>query len=283
VTRAIGCAGLVLGSLGCLEPSSDTRVICHNANCAAGATIDADDTLDALRASLALRTRDGRVVFDGMELDSTWDRTRERCTFTHAPRASAPEFGEAAALVADHVAAAQPNSAGHGAAFYVKIELKTDVGGGAAHSPGEVAAHVACVATAARAVVAAGAASQNTVIPIFDSDDPHLLAAIDPRPFAAELGAGCLFETGWSAPAVADFAPQILTVAWYEASPAVMRDARAAKLGSTAGGAASGGGLAIWARSPAPQDLYALLALQPAYIAVNNAEEARRLLDPTTP
>lgn len=37
-------------------------------------------------------------------------------------------------------------------------------------------------------------------------------------------------------------------------------------------------GLAIWARSPAPQDLYAMLAHQPAYIVVNNAEEARRLL-----
>jgi len=275
----IGCVYLVLGALGCLEPSSATQVICHNANCAAGARLDADDTLDALRASLALRARDGRVVFDGMELDSTWDRERARCTFTHAPAASAPDLDEAAALVVAHVAAAMPDAAAHGAVFYLKIELKTDVGGGAAHTPAEAGAHVACVASAARAVIAAGAASQNTVIPIFDSDDPHLLAAIDPRPFA-ELGAGCLFETDWSAPAVAGFAPQILTVAWFEASQAVTRDARTARRGATG---ADRGGLAIWARSPAPQDLYAMLAHQPAYIVVNNAEDARSLLPPATP
>ena len=50
---------------------------------------------------------------------------------------------------------------------------------------------------AARAVVRAGVTSENPVIPIFDSDDPYLLAAIDPAPFAAEPASGYLFETNW--------------------------------------------------------------------------------------
>ena len=277
-------AGLVLAITGCSERIGDALVICHNANCAEGATMGGDDTLAALRASLALRTPGGRVVFDGMELDSVWDRARGRCSFSHAPDPDARDLAGAVELVADHVAGSPAGAAAHNEdTFYLKIELKTDVGGGAAHTATEVLAHVACVTAAAQAVIAAGVASHNRVTPIFDSDDPALLAAIDPQGFAASPGPGCLFETGWSAALPAGFAPQILTVGWYEDPQLLTWDRAAARMGLDDAGLPNGGGLAIWARSPTPQDLYGMLVQRPAYLVVNNVEDARGLLDHAAP
>lgn len=267
----------------CTDRTTHAKLICHNANCTAQAAFDADDTLAALRASLALRTRDGHVVFDGMELDSVWDRARGGCTFSHTPRASAAPLGDAVALVAAHVASAAEHRAAYGEVFFIKIELKVDVGGGARHTPEETAAHAACVTEAARAVVRAGVASLNPVIPIFDSDDPGLLAAIDPAPFAAEPARGYLFETNWGTLLPAGFAPQILTVGWYEAPQELEWDLARMSSAGAPGAAAERGGLAIWARSPPPADLYAMLTHRPAYIVVNNAEEARGLLEGAIP
>lgn len=271
-------AGLAVASIGCIG-ASKPLLICHNANCAEGATAEADDTLDALRASLALRMPGGEVAFDGLELDSVWDRRLGRCTFAHAPDPGAPDLAEATQLVAAHVAASAPGLAAHAslasAAFYLKIELKTDVGGGASHTPDEVAAHVACVTTAARAVVTAGLASHNVVVPIFDSKDPRLLAAIGPTGCAADLGRDCLFETGWGTSLPPGFTAQIFTLSWYDDPDTITWDP--GRGGTSTGG--SPGGLLIWARSPSLADLHAMLGLEPAYIGVNNLEEARGLID----
>lgn len=244
---------------GCVSPVGDARLICHNANCAASATVAGDDTLPSLDASLALRTTDGRVVFDGIELDSVWSRAEHRCTFAHAPQPGAADFHTAAERVVAHVAHARPGAASYGGVLYFKIELKVDVGAGAAHAPDERAAHIACVTAAAHAAIRAGAASNNVVVPIFDSDDPELLAAIDPAPFRGES----LFETNWGAALPPGFAPQIFTLAWFELDDGAARDDR---------------GLAVWARSPSPQDLYAILLDAPRFLVVNNVEEARGLL-----
>ena len=274
--RSLALAALLTG-LGCARPRGDALVICHNANCAANASLGGDDTLPALDRSLALRTAQGRVVFDGVELDSVWHRHTGRCVFSHAPDPRASDLAEAARRVAAHVAGAPPDAASHGGVFYLKIELKTDVGGGASHTADEIAAHVACVTAAAATVIAAGARSHNTVVPIFDSDDPALLAAIDPRPF--DRAAGCLFETNWGAALPAGFAPQILTLGWYEGSDDIAwRSDADATLCSTSQ-RRDDGGVAIWARSPSAEDLYTILAYDPRYIVVNNVEEARGLLD----
>lgn len=272
-------AGLVIAVLGCVG-SSRPLLICHNANCAEGNTVEADDTLGALRASLALRTPGGEVVFDGMELDSVWDRGLGRCTFAHAPGPGAPDFAQAVALVAAHVAASAPDHAAHTSAhpaLYLKIELKTDVGGGAPHTPDEVAAHVACVTAAARAVITAGVASHNVVVPIFDSDDPALPAAIDPGAFLDSSGRECLFETGWGTALPAGFTAQIRTLDWYDDPEAIDWGQGTRGQDATSGG--SPRGLLIWARNPSLADLDAMLVHDPAYVGVNNIEEARGLLD----
>ncbi|HET7499913.1 MAG TPA: hypothetical protein VFK02_02890 [Kofleriaceae bacterium] len=274
----IGARGLALAVAACgagaaCTTTSRPLLICHNANCAGDRAPDADDTLDALRGSLALRTPDGAVVFDGIELDSVWDRGLGRCTFAHVPDPHAPDFLEAAGLVVAHVAGA-PAGAAHGPAFYVKIELKTDVGGGAAHRPDEIAGHVACVTGAARAVIDAGAASHNPVIPIFDSDDPALLAAVAASGFSADPAPAVLYETGWGAALPPGFTPQIVTLGWFDDPRPLTWDRSLEHLTT-----AEGGGLLIWARSPAPRDLAAMLAHEPAYLGVNNVEEARGLID----
>jgi hypothetical protein len=258
-------------------------LICHNANCVAGTRAESDDTLDALRGSLALRMPGGEVVFDGIELDSVWDRALGRCTFAHAPDPAAPEFADAASLVVEHVAGSAPGAAAHPSsgtrALYLKIELKTDVGGGAVHVPDEVLAHAACATAAAHAVIAAGAASLNAVVPIFDSDDPQLLAAIDPGGFASNPAPAVLFETGWAASLPPGFVAQIITLDWYGDPHAVAWDEALRRAARTHDGTPSGGGLMIWARSPPPQELAAILAHEPEFLDVNNVEEARAVID----
>jgi hypothetical protein len=51
-------------------------VICHNANCTGDTSPSNSDTLDGLRAALALD-------LDGVELDFLWDAPRDRCAFAH--------------------------------------------------------------------------------------------------------------------------------------------------------------------------------------------------------
>lgn len=71
---------LVLAVAACDRPPS--LVICHNANCAEPADPERDDTLDALRESLALE-RDGLPVFDGVELDTFWRGADDSCLYAH--------------------------------------------------------------------------------------------------------------------------------------------------------------------------------------------------------
>jgi hypothetical protein len=278
---AVLLAAVLVAAAGCIDRVGDALVICHNANCTQAASIAGDDSLPALDASLALRTANGRAVFDGVEIDSVWDRGVGRCVFSHGPDPRAADLAAAARRVAAYVAGAPADVAGHGGVFYMKIELKADVGGGASHTPDETAAHVACVTAAARAVVAAGAASHNVVVPIFDSDDPELLAAIDPAPFDA--AAGCLFETNRGAPLPPGFVPQILTVGWYEGAVDLAWAPDAMAVPRSASGHRIEGGLAIWARSPSAEETYAILTRGPRFIVVNNIEEVRGLLDELAP
>lgn len=263
---------------GCVSPGRDALLICHNANCADSSTVAGDDSMPGLEASLALRTPDGRVVFDGIELDSVWNRAEHRCTFAHAPHSGAADFHTAAERVVAHVATARPGAASHGGVLYFKIELKVDVGDGAAHTPDERAAHIACATAAAHDVIRAGAASNNVVVPIFDSDDPALLAAIDPAPFGGGPTGGCLFETSWGAALPPGFAPQIFTLAWFELDDDAAASLRDPALRTAAG--RDDHGLAVWARSPSAEDLYAILLDEPRFLVVNNVEEARGLLAP---
>ncbi|MBZ0233802.1 MAG: hypothetical protein K8M05_15850, partial [Deltaproteobacteria bacterium] len=71
---------LVLAAAACDRPR--TLVICHNANCTGDTSPANSDTIEGLRAALALE-HEARPLLDGVELDFLWDTPRDRCAFAH--------------------------------------------------------------------------------------------------------------------------------------------------------------------------------------------------------
>src|SRR6478672_10007336 len=65
---------------GCDRP--DVLVICHNSNCVEPTDPANDDSLFALRQSLALEV-DGLPAIDGTEIDSFWRGSDGTCLFAH--------------------------------------------------------------------------------------------------------------------------------------------------------------------------------------------------------
>ncbi len=80
---AMTVAGITLGAAACsLGDRPQPLVFCHNANCTGDTAPSRADTLDGLRAALALEG-DGRPILDGIELDVAWDETHARCAYAH--------------------------------------------------------------------------------------------------------------------------------------------------------------------------------------------------------
>ena len=260
---------LFTGLAACTTPDIPI-LICHNGNCAEGSPEGADDTMSALQASLVLRMPDGRSPMDGLELDSVWDRASGRCTYGHGPDPSNPDFTNAVDAVIAYLQAVPAGTASHSRqAFFLKIELKVDVGGGATHTTEEVAAHTACVTAAENAAMAAGRVAGNPVTPIFDSDDPKLLAAIKTTAFRAGTAASepfidYRFETDWGNVLPAGFVPQIYTVGWFDLPSDLAWVPHE---------------LLVWARDPALADLAQIMAHAPTYLNVNNVLDTRDFLD----
>jgi hypothetical protein len=89
-----------------------TLVICHNANCTGDTAPSNADTLDGLRAALALD-------LDGVELDFLWDAPRNRCAFAHDAE-TAPMRDDAQAAIDEVIASARPRNG----EFVVVIDAK---------------------------------------------------------------------------------------------------------------------------------------------------------------
>lgn len=171
---------VALGLAGCM-PAYDPIVICHNGNCDGTGAFE-DDTLDALRASLALADGE-RPLFDGIELDTFLffnARTKQStCLFAHDdldPEGAARPI-EAAQLVAEHLQ--KPLVSWNGERFYLKIELKPTVTGTENfHTASQAIMHAQCVLEMAHA------ATQRSPVPvtvIFDSTTECLHTEIEER------------------------------------------------------------------------------------------------------
>lgn len=147
-------------------------LICHNGNCA-GADVSRDDTLPALADSLA-QTYSGAPAYDGIELDTFWDRASTSCLFAHDEPVERIPVSVAVQMVADHAAQGGP-------ALWTFFELKAQVGASYsdAHTDEELARHVACVLDARDQLVAA----DDRVHFGYLSSEPRLLKALaaDPR------------------------------------------------------------------------------------------------------
>lgn len=167
---------------GCTLPDARPHsvVICHNANCARATDPFVDDTMATLDESLRLEYQ-GRPAIDGVEIDFLWDREHARCVFAHDLAIAEPAM-VAADRVAEHLA--QPGEVSWtGDRFFVKIELKPAVTvDGAPHTPGELAAHVACAFDVADRIIAAGRANGRSLELAFESEEMAIVRAVAANP-----------------------------------------------------------------------------------------------------
>jgi hypothetical protein len=174
-------SSLVVAALATLAACDRPKVllICHNANCAEPVDPESDDTLPALRESLAIEVN-GRPALDGIEVDSFWRGADAQCLFAH-DLANAPMtlMAEVAPVIAEHFA--RPgNITASGEPFRVFIELKAHVGPETAerHTPEQRVLHAACAWQVYTALVDAARANNREIEVIFSSFEPKLLREV---------------------------------------------------------------------------------------------------------
>jgi hypothetical protein len=156
--------------------------MCHNSNCAGPADPSHDDTIAALRESLAL-TYDGRPMLDGVEIDLFWHGASGRCLFAHdaSTADTAPEAMTAAQAIASYLAIPGPRSF-DGGPFLLRMELKGFVGAlSDEHTDQQAVAHANCALDVFETWNAAAVSAKQPIIVIFDSSAPRLLRAVTDR------------------------------------------------------------------------------------------------------
>lgn len=190
--RAVASA-LVVALAACDRP--EALVICHNVNCAEPADPAEDDTIAALRASLALEVG-GLPALDGIELDLFWRGADATCLLAHDLAGGPTDLaGDAAAVVAEHLATPGPLTPG-GAPFHVFIELKAHVGADTSerHTPAQRTLHARCAWAAYATIADAALANQRDLQVYFSSFGPDLL-----REVIAQRPASVPFEPRYEA------------------------------------------------------------------------------------
>ena len=172
---------LLLALLGaCDRP--DVLVICHNANCVEPTNPALDDTIPALRESLAL-TMNGLPAIDGTELDSFWRASDGQCLFAHDLDAERMTLiSEAADEVAAKITAGGPLTHTPGKPFRIFLELKAHVGveKSERHTPEQRTLHAQCAWSVYSTIATAAEATAQTasVEFVFASFEPKLLAEV---------------------------------------------------------------------------------------------------------
>lgn len=178
--RTTSLALLALLAAGCDRPV--VSVICHNANCVEPTNPEDDDTLPAMRESLALEIA-GKPAIDALEIDSFWRGSDDTCLLAHdlsSPRNT--PITDAAALIADHIMTA-PLLTRHGGAFRIFLELKTktDPGESKEHTATQRTMHADCVWGVYATIADAAMVSGRDVEVVFSSFSPALLREVIAR------------------------------------------------------------------------------------------------------
>jgi hypothetical protein len=160
---------------GCDRPRS--LVICHNSNCAGATDPSRDDTIDALRESLALEIA-GQPVIDGVEIDTFWRGSDDTCLYAHdLERDQIPATEPANELAAYF---ARPGPIAHGGVFHVLIELKSHVSADKTdrHDETQLALHAACAWQLHGILANAAVANDREIVITFEAFRPDLLRAM---------------------------------------------------------------------------------------------------------
>lgn len=261
----------------------DPLLVCHNANCVEPANPAEDDTIEALRASLA-QTRAGRPVVDGVEVDTFWFGAEERCIFAHdlesdtdtEPLGAAEVINE---TLAARVAAGEPITR-TGGPFALFVELKGHVGAESQlHTPAQQAAHAACALELATTVANAADADYEVEV-VFTSFEPALLTAVTNATGYASLEAAAPIKLGalQGIPAPLDgqtrpldaFGPEIDLV---DVHPQWVTENELQAYASR------GWELAYWMFSITPETLDAIERDRPRWVTTSEANALARWLD----
>jgi hypothetical protein len=160
----------------------DVLVICHNGNCVEPTQPELDDTIPALRESLAL-VIDGAPAIDGTELDSFWRGSDGLCLFAHDLDAERMTLiGEAADVVAEKIRAGGQLTHAIGKPFRIFFELKAHVGVAKSerHTPEQRTLHAQCAWSVYQTIATAAEDTGQTasVEFVFASFEPKLLAEV---------------------------------------------------------------------------------------------------------
>lgn len=174
----VALVGLLVAA--CDRPN--VAVICHNANCVEPTDPEADDTLPAMRESLALQIG-GKPAIDALEIDSFWRGSDDTCLFAHdLVRPSDTVITDAATVIAEHIMTA-PELTRSGGAFRVYLELKpkTDPAESKFHTAEQRMLHADCAWGVYATIADAAMLSGRDVELVFSSFSPDLLREVIAR------------------------------------------------------------------------------------------------------
>jgi glycerophosphoryl diester phosphodiesterase len=173
--RAASLLTLVVVALaGCDRPNP--LLVCHNANCVEPTKPEEDDTLPALRASLALSIG-GLPAVDGTEIDTFLRATDGACLFAHdLEGARSTVASEAADELASYIASTtRLTHSGRPFRIFIELKPRTDAAETEKHTPAQRTMHADCVWDVYNRIAAAAVANAREVEIVFASFNPDLL------------------------------------------------------------------------------------------------------------
>lgn len=269
---------LAVALVGCADVERVApRLMCHNSNCA-HSDPTRDDTLEALRESLALQL-DGRALIDGTEIDLIWEPTARRCAFEHdlADAATAPDPREAVDLVAAYLRDRRDRASWNRTEFALKLELKVGAAPDARPlEPDEAVALAQCAVDLAERAEAAASDAGLRIAVMFESQEIAQLRALSQtRGWVAEkVGPRRprqLVVDGWRE--VDGLVPEIgvITLGWKEASDGDHERYRMER--------DRGVDLMMWVHDANEEALAIFDYVEPAYINANEAPMLRRWIE----
>jgi hypothetical protein len=255
------------------------RVICHNGNCVEPTDPENDDTIEALRESLALEHR-GRPAIDGIEIDTFWRRSDGTCLYAHDLDADRTETAsEPAMALAEHFATATELTYG-GGSFEVSLELKAHVEADKTvrHTPEERAQHAACAWGVYRILSDAAVANNRDVTVVFSSFSPDVLRAVlDAAPFDTPTPYAYAGIYGIPAPLDSQTHPLDdytgIPLSIVEVHDQWLNDAQLEGIRS------SGAELVLWMFSATVETFDAIERYEPSAVVTSEARLMRRWLD----
>lgn len=171
---------------GCHERPA-ALLVCHNSNCTGPADPARDDSIEALKASLALRTADGRPMIDGVEVDTFWSSAEKKCLYAHDLEeghvADLPPPSVAIDEIVKHLETST-QATFRAERFHVFLELKpeTTPPPKAMHTPEEAGLHADCVLALVGTLDEAARRTGKKVEVTITSFENELLEALPTRP-----------------------------------------------------------------------------------------------------